>query len=177
MLTAEPVTKLNWRHHPNIENVRSVVAEVDAAMAAGKLVGRVRECEFEKRTLRVDDRGVVRFYQWDAGGEDSADLVDYYYDPSGRLRFLHAKGGAVPNAARETRLWFDESGRRLWRLHTFHGEGMDFDPEEYPEFIVRDPRKHYAGKPIHYQGPDACTEGPLKDTPRVPPNAGSPESD
>ena len=41
-------------------------------------------------------------------------------------------------------------------IHTLHGEGMDFDPLDYPEFLVRDPAKHFTGKPIHYQGPDAC---------------------
>jgi hypothetical protein len=158
LLAAEPITRDNWEHHPDIEAIRAIVAEVDAALQAGTLAYKMRECDHEQRTMRTDASGIVRFYRWGTGGEDSVQTLEYYYDSAGRLRFLHASGGAVPNAFSQTRLWYDEQGRRIWRMHTDKGEGMYFEPEEMKNFLVRDPKKHYSSKPLEYDGPDACRE-------------------
>src|SRR3954471_3332069 len=104
VLMAEPVTGKNWQHHPKIEEVRAIVAEVDAA----KLKTRKAECQFESRTLYLDPKGLVRRYTWEFGGEDSSNTVDFYYDEQGRLRFALCSSGAVPSAHRSTRIWYGE---------------------------------------------------------------------
>jgi hypothetical protein len=49
--------------------------------------------------------------------------------------------------------------RILWTRHSFSGEGPGFDPLNYPnDYLVWKPKAHFVGKPIHYQGPDACEE-------------------
>lgn len=155
LLAVTPVTKKNWEHHPAIEEVRILVAAVDAAKP--HLKKREADCQFETRVMLLDSSGVARFYEWGEGGEDSSYTHAYYYDARGKLRFLHSSGGSVPSASSDTRAWLDSSGKILFKLQKFSGEGMRFDPLEYPDHIVRDPKRHFTSPQT--SGPDACAEG------------------
>lgn len=143
LLAAEPIGPKNWLHHPKIEEVRSIVAAVDAAALKKREVA----CESESRTLYVDDMGRSRRYTWFTGSGDSVQTIDYYYDEQERLRFAVCIAGAVPSAHSESRIWFGEDGKKLWSTYSFKGEGPGFNIDGSEDHLVRAPKKHFASKP------------------------------
>jgi hypothetical protein len=135
----EAITTANWRQHPKIKAVRSVVESVNAGKTKGAFKNSVRKfeyCEPYEDTLRrmaVDSQGIVRWYQKEAGSEDSSLTWEHYYDEAGRLRFVFISGGAVNGAKLEHRIYFDESGKRIWEEQKYvKGPGYTF-PEVWPD--------------------------------------------
>lgn len=135
----EKITAANWQRHPQILQVRAIVNSVDAGIRKGSFKISKREfeyCESYEDTLRkmaVDSKGVVRKYENEAGSDDSALTWQHYYDQLGRLRFVFISGGAANGAQLEHRIYFDESGKRLWEEHKYvKGTGYTF-PEVWPE--------------------------------------------
>src|SRR6266545_507172 len=113
------VTKANWRQHPKIKAVRAIVSSVNAGWKKGAF--KTSERSFEKcgdiftefRRLTVDSKGVVRRYEFAYTAEDEGRSDHYYYDDSGRLRFVFILGSSG-NGKYEHRIYFDEKGKRLW---------------------------------------------------------------
>ena len=135
----EKITASNWQRHPKILQVRAIVNSVDASIKKGSFKISKREfeyCESYEDTLRkmaVDSKGVVRRYENEAGSDDSALTWRHYYDQLGHLRFVFITGGAANGAQLEHRIYFDESGKRLWEEHKFvKGPGYTW-PEVWPE--------------------------------------------
>ena len=98
--------------------------------------------------MASDSRGRVRFYQSDAGSDDSALKTEHYYDEAGRLRFVFISGGAVNGSHLEHRIYFDEAGKRLWEEHTYtEGPGYTF-PEIWPDerLQINNPAQKFASK-------------------------------
>jgi len=146
------ITQANWQRHPKIRAVRNLVQSVNAGLrkAAFKTSKRQFEyCEPYEDTLRkiaVDSRGVVRRYEKQAGSEDSSLTWEHYYDDSGRLRFVFISGGAVNGAHLEHRIYFDETGQRIWESHKYvKGPEYSF-PEVWPDEQLQkvDPAKAFA---------------------------------
>jgi hypothetical protein len=136
---SEVLTSANWQQHPKIKAVRSLVESINAGLKKGIFRISVRKfqyCESYEDVLRklaLDSRGVGRFYQAEAGSDDSALTWQHYYDESGRLRFVFIFGGAVNGSRLEHRIYFDETGKRLWEEHKYlEGPGYTF-PEVWPE--------------------------------------------
>lgn len=135
----EKITVANWQRHPKILQVRAIVNSIDAGIKKGSFKTSKREfeyCESYEDTMRkmvVDSRGVVRKYDNEAGSDDSALTWQHYYDQAGRLRFVLITGGAANGAQLEHRIYFDESGKRLWEDHKYvKGPEYTF-PEVWPE--------------------------------------------
>jgi hypothetical protein len=135
----KPVTSANWQQHPKIKLVRSIVESVNSGVTNGTLKVSVRKfeyCEPYEDTLRkmaADSRGVVRRYEYQAGSDDSSLTWQHYYDEAGRLRFVLILGGAVNGAKLEHRIYFEESGKRIWEEHKYlPGPEYTF-PEVWPE--------------------------------------------
>ena len=133
------VTQANWQQHPKIKTVRGIVEAVNAGLRKGafKISQRKFEyCESYEDTLRkkaVDPRGIVRMYEKQGGSDDSALTSKHYYDEAGRLRFVFITGGAVNGAELEHRIYFDESGKRVWEDHKYvKGPEYSF-PEVWPD--------------------------------------------
>jgi|GEM_PF-899655 len=154
VLAQEPgaITSANWQQHPKIKAVRIVVESVNAAKTKGALKNSVRKfeyCEPYEDTLRrmaVDSKGIVRWYQKQAGSEDSSLTWEHYYDEAGRVRFVFISGGAVNGAKLEHRIYFDEGGTRIWEEHKYvKGPGYTF-PEVWPDEQLQksDPAKAFA---------------------------------
>ena len=146
------ITSANWRQHPKIKAVRSVVESVNEGKTKGAFKNSVRKfeyCEPYEDTLRgvaVDSKGVVRWYRKEAGSEDSSLDWEHYYDEAGRLRFVFISGGSVNGAKLEHRIYFDESGKRIWEEHKYvKGPGYTF-PEVWPDEQLQksDPAKSFA---------------------------------
>ena len=135
----EKITASNWSHHPKILQVRAIVNAVDAGIKKGSFKISKREFEYCEsyedalRKMAMDSKGVVRRYENQAGSDDSALTWRHYYDQLGRLRFVFITGGATNGAQLEHRIYFDESGKRLWEEHKYvKGPGYTW-PEVWPE--------------------------------------------
>lgn len=157
------ITQANWRRHPKINAVRRVVESVNAGLrkASFKTTKRQFEyCEPYEDTLRkiaIDSRGVVRRYEKQAGSEDSTLTWEHYYDDLGRLRFVFIYGGAVNGSHFEHRIYFDESGQRIWEDQKYvKGPKYSF-PEVWPDEQLQkvDPAKAYAAA-------SPCTEAKIR---------------
>ncbi|MDT4895770.1 MAG: hypothetical protein QOH25_847 [Acidobacteriota bacterium] len=137
--TGGEVTKANWQQHPKIKAIRAIVQSVKTGMSRKSLTTKKRTfeyCEPGEDTLRMiatDASGRARFYQNEGGSEDSSLKLEHYYDERGRLRFVFITGGAVNGSQLEHRIYFDETGKRIWEERTFKkGPGYTF-PEVWPD--------------------------------------------
>lgn len=149
---SDRITQANWQRHPKIRAVRLVVQSVNARLKKGALKTSKREFEYCEpyedtfRQLAVDSKGMVRRYEKRGGSEDSSLTWQHYYDDSGRLRFVFITGGAVNGAQLEHRIYFDESGQRIWETHKYvKGPGYTF-PEIWPDEQLQksDPAQAFA---------------------------------
>ena len=138
---AEPgnITQANWQQHPKIKTVRGIVETVN--MGLGKGAFKISERKFEYcepyedtlRKMAVDSKSIVRMFEKQAGSDDSALTWKHYYDEAGRLRFVFISGGATNGAELEHRIYFDESGKRIWEDHKYvKGPEYTF-PEVWPD--------------------------------------------
>jgi hypothetical protein len=153
--TGGEITKANWQQHPKIKAIRSIVQAVKTGMTRKSLVIRKRTfeyCEPGEDTLRmlaIDSRSSrARFYQAEGGSEDSSLKFEHYYDNSGRLRFVFITGGAVNGSELEHRIYFDETGKRIWEEQTFKkGPGYTW-PEVWPDdqLQINDPAAKFTSR-------------------------------
>lgn len=158
VLAADPVTEKNWEHHPAIEAVRTAVAEVESALKAKQLTAKNRDCGDETATIWTDAKGDVRLLSFASRGHDGVDTLDFYYDAHGTLRFLHeADGFEGWHDHEESRVWFDEAGKAVWRRHRGDDTDHDLTRDERALAQARDPRTAYASKK---DDDKACKETP-----------------
>jgi hypothetical protein len=140
---AGTVTAKNWEHHPTVEASRSVYTDVKTALDAKSLLAREKpDCteEFSTFFVATNGDGVVRYLRREFGGDDSSHVYEQFYDAKGRVRFVLAKVGAVPQSWVDARYWIDESGTIAWRTRKSGGEGPTYYLYEPEEVIVRDPK-------------------------------------
>jgi hypothetical protein len=137
--TGGEITKANWQQHPKIKAIRSIVQSVKTGITSKKLTSKKRTFEYCEpyadtvRLVATDSSGRPRFYQAEGGSEDSSLKFEHYYDERGRLRFVFITGGAVNGSELEHRIYFDETGKRIWEEQTFKkGPGYTW-PEVWPE--------------------------------------------
>jgi len=151
---SDPITAKNWQQHPKIQAVRGIVASVDAGLKKRAFKVSVRKFEYcgesyedTLRKMAVDSKGIVRRYENQAGSEDSGLTWQHYYDEAGRLRFVFITGGAANGAQLEHRIYFDETGKRIWEEHKYvKGPGY-YWPEVWPE------EKNDEARPIQKKEP------------------------
>jgi hypothetical protein len=145
---SKAITSTNWQQHPKIKTVRSIVESVNAGLRKGVFKISVRRFACEElryddseRKMAVDSKGVVRWYQKFAGGEDSSLNWEHYYDEAGRLRFVLISGRALTTdlTKLEHRVYFDESGKRIWEEHKYVQRTAYSFPEVWPDDQNRKP--------------------------------------
>ncbi len=151
-----PITEKNWRSHPSIWAIRSLVEKNEAAIDGRKWHREDKKvCSSEELseqpfgidvTVVRDQRGGIRKYVKVSGTDDSAYTLEHQYDDRGRLRFALATAGAVNMSYETYRLYFAEDGREIWRHVSSSGPGYTFmRPPEFPDaMLVRDPVKDLA---------------------------------
>jgi hypothetical protein len=137
--TGGEVTKANWQQHPKIKAIRAIVQSVKTGMSKKSLTTKKRTFEYcepgedTARMIATDSSGRARFYQNEGGSEDSSLKLEHYYDEEGRLRFVFITGGAVNGSELEHRIYFDETGKRIWEEQTYKkGPGYTF-PQVWPD--------------------------------------------
>lgn len=135
----DEVTKENWQQHPKIKTVRAIVQSIKSGLAGKSFKTGTREFEYcepyedGRRSMAVDGRGRVRYYEKQAGSDDSALKWEHYYDEEGRLRFVFITGGAANGSELEHRIYFDEEGKRIWEEQKYtKGPGYTF-PAIWPD--------------------------------------------
>lgn len=137
--TGVEVTRSNWQQHPKIKAIRAIVQSIKTGMNRKSLTTKKRVFEYCEpgadtvRLIATDSGGRARFYQNEGGSEDSSRKLEHYYDTDGRLRFVFITGGAVNGTQLEHRIYFDETGKRIWEEQTFKkGPGYTF-PQVWPD--------------------------------------------
>jgi hypothetical protein len=136
---SDELTKANWQQHPKIKAVRAVVQAVKTGLGRKSFKVRTREFEYcepyedSSRTVAIDAGGRVRYYEKQAGSDDSALKLEHYYDEAGHLRFVFITGGAANGSELEHRIYLDENGKRIWEEQKYtKGPGYTF-PEIWPD--------------------------------------------
>ena len=113
------VTKSNWQRHPAIIAIQQLVAAIDRDSARYVQLTDSASCHGGEvsltATLWSDSTGTSRRYQVAGGSGDSAGEARYYYDASGRLRFVFTETGAVNGTQREDRAFFARNGTLLYK--------------------------------------------------------------
>jgi hypothetical protein len=157
--TGGEITKANRQQHPKIKAIRAIVQAVKTGMTRKSFTTRKRTfeyCEPGEDTLRIlaiDSRSRARFYKTEGGSEDSSLKFEHYYDERGRLRFVFITGGAVNGSQMEHRIYFDETGKRIWEEQTLKkGPGYTW-PEVWPDdqLQINDPAAKFTS---HSQCPE-----------------------
>jgi hypothetical protein len=145
-----PINKKNWLKHPLIVAVREVYAENEKLQREHKLKTEKKDygCESERlgdtRTALRDEAGRIRKYIAAMGSSDSMYTVEHHYDAQKRLRFLFVMAGAVNDSLLELRIYFDESGKRIWEDRKLvKGPGWSFVNPWPEDLIVRDAEKTF----------------------------------
>jgi hypothetical protein len=130
---SDEINKANWQQHPKIKAARAVVQTVKNGLSRKSFKVRTREFEYcepyqdARRVIATDKSGRVRYYEKQAGSDDSALKWEHYYDELGRLRFVFITGGAANGSELEHRIYFDEGGARIWEEQKYtKGEGYTF---------------------------------------------------
>jgi hypothetical protein len=153
---AAEVTEANWRRHPQIKAVRGIVATVNTGLKKGaykRSERRFEHCDdgsFDGVILRriaVNAKGAPAWYEEYLESEDRSIDYHYYYDPAGRLRFVLLRGYSAGGGRRDVRIYFDETGRRIWEDHKFirsGGGGGPWPAVWSSEFQNTDPAKAFA---------------------------------
>ena len=135
------VTAANWRRHPKISAIRNVIRSVNASLKRGRYRTEQREystCQdhyFTRRMIARDAKGTAAWYRDYFTYEDGGYEFNYYYDPAGRLRFVLAYGGVANGTKEEHRIYFDETGKRIWEENRrVKGPGCPgCFPDPYPD--------------------------------------------
>lgn len=150
---AGEITEANWQQHPKIREVRRLVNSVDAGLKKGVFKTSKREFEscgdqyYTLRRIAHDSKGAAVWYEEYYEGEDRSYGYFHYYDSSGQLRFVFASARAANGTRAEHRIYFDETGERIWeddRLLKGPGCPGCF-PDPYPaEALAFDPAKTFA---------------------------------
>jgi hypothetical protein len=126
LLTASPVLGQegrvrsdNWMQRPDIRQIRELYSRVERAVEAGLYGSEESKCfcggEPVVAVLFADSAGVARKYEYQNVTSRAVVEARYYYDREGRLRFVFQSVTAANGAGRELRVYYDDSGRTLYR--------------------------------------------------------------
>ena len=122
---ATEITEANWQRNPQIMAIRGIVGPINAGLKSGAYKTSEREfknCEnaflLVRRIVR-DSAGAIAWYENYSEGEDATWDFQYYYDRAGRLRFVFAMARSTNGTREQLRIYFDETGKRLWKNDKF----------------------------------------------------------
>jgi hypothetical protein len=149
----DAITEKNWVNHPRIVEVRSLYQAIEQAKSIGSLQRKERrfdDCapyEDSVRLLYADQNGRPRIYSYEGGSDDSAVKHELYYDDNGKLRFAFIVASAVNGTHVEHRVYFAETGQKIWEIRKqLEGPGYSF-PTKWPDAeLIQDPVQAFNGK-------------------------------
>lgn len=144
---AQPITASNWTNHPSIKGIRAIYQEVLALKQQNKLRKTSKFFEYcpaldLERTLFTDAKGLVRFYRFSGGSDDSAASLEHTYNTSGGLRFVLVKADALNDTHVEYRYYLSATGAVLWMDERRQGQGYPFS--NFRGLFAFNPKKAFA---------------------------------
>ena len=146
------ITEANWRSHAQIKAVDRLVKSVDLGLKnhSFKSASRDLDCGDWTTVKRIarDSSRTIRWYDDYSAGQDSSTDVRHYYDAGGRLRFVIAFARSANGTREQLRLYFDESGKRIWQNRILKGMGCPGCLSAYrdsDEAIAFNPKKAFSG--------------------------------
>jgi antitoxin component YwqK of YwqJK toxin-antitoxin module len=149
ILAADSINEKNWMTHPQIVKIRGIVQEIDASIDKNRFDVKTKQYDLNEspdddhlRTVYFDSKQIIRKYIRETGSDDSSVTLTHYYDSGKVLRFLYIKAGAVNGTSVEYRIYFDESGKKIWEIKKqLKGPGYTF-PSVWPDDqILFDPAR------------------------------------
>lgn len=154
-----PITASNWKGHPKVREIRSIVQATDRRIKKGELTTKTRAFCYEgpgwtKHILYANRGGQARKYFREGGSDDSFHTESYYYDDAGALRFYLHTSNNVHGMKGMQRVYLDPQGNLLWE--EVSGKAF-FEKADVPALRL-DPAKTFTswtGKEI----PPGKTEG------------------
>lgn len=149
------ITEANWRTHPQIQAVRQTVTAINAAIKRREFKRSERKLDcgggddlgFVLKRLARGKNGVARWFQEYSQGQDASWDFYYYYDEDGRVRFVFALARAANGTREQLRIYFDETGKRIWQRRNLQGPGCPGCFSSYydsNDSIVFEPIKEFA---------------------------------
>jgi hypothetical protein len=140
----------NPENDPAIVKIRTMVQEIEKEIDSKKITMTQRSFPYcipyqdTNRRLYQNEKKLVVKYIKEGGSDDSARTVNCYYDNKERIRFVFITAGAVNGSQLEHRIYFDETGQRLWETQKYtDGPGYTFPDIWEDEDLVFDPRKEF----------------------------------
>jgi hypothetical protein len=116
----EAISERNWRQHPQIKDIRTLVRNINTRLKKGSYKISKRTFEhcgdgqlFNARRISRDAKGNVPWYEDYSEGQDSSLLFSYYYNRSGSLRFVSGSARHANGTRQTLRIYF-ENGKRIW---------------------------------------------------------------
>lgn len=139
----------NWINNNYIKEVRDIYISIENLIGNEELEERRKEWAYSEPyipTVKIiygDSNGIIRKYVVEGGSDDSALRQEYYYDLNQILRFIFIVGGAVNGTTIEHRVYFDDTGNKIWEVQKIEGEGYPFFSEWEQENYILNPSKNY----------------------------------
>lgn len=119
----DPVTLKNFLNHPKIVEIRTIVAGVEADLAAKKLTDAKKEnlCEGigEASREKLSSGTTIRRLILAGGSDDSAETTTLTYDTAGNVRFAYTVRNDVHGNSADYRTYFAADGTRLIEVERF----------------------------------------------------------
>jgi len=141
-----PITADNWLNHPQIVAIRGIVTQVDALVGGQKLSSRRQQQPYvdadtdTSREAFTDSEGVIRKLVRTSGPSTAVASVTYYYSPVGHLRFAYVQAASANQTHLQDRIYWDDSGARIWEIQKKVDGPGDAFPEQWPiDDVMFDP--------------------------------------
>jgi len=136
---------ISFAIRPKIHEVQAVQEQIDNADFDDELEKKSSplHCEWGSliRELWKDRDGTPRRYSMKVFGEETSGEVIYYYDAAGHHRFTFEEFRSTTGTHRVRRVFFDQSGSRIYRDREMLA-GKDY-PEGY-ELVEQHPERAFA---------------------------------
>lgn len=147
----ESVTFDNWLKHPEIQDIRHLYEAILADKSLRPSTRVFESCSEGmnevKRVIYRDDQGRAWLYRTESVSptDSSLSVAENVYDSEGRLRFTYIveSGKGATHGKIERRLYFDESGRKIWEIWKRAGQNIYFLPETESQDYVTTPEQDF----------------------------------
>ena len=153
------LTKENYQQDARIKAIEAMVQSVQTGMDSGAITPAKRVFEYcqpygiTERIIARDKSGRVRMYEERGGSDNSDRRIKRYYNEAGQLRFVLVTDAIRGGGDLAQKVYYDETGKRLWTDSRVTGAPVNSIPANYPDdvLIVVNPVKAF-------EAPSPCKE-------------------
>ena len=147
-----PLTNENYQQDARIKVIEEMVQNVNTGMGSGAIATAKRVFEYcqpygiVERDIAKNTSGSVRMYEERGGSDNSDRRIKRYYDEAGKLRFVLITDAVRGGGELVQKVYYDESGKRLWVENKVTGVPENSIPSNYPDdvLVIASPEKAFA---------------------------------